>query len=104
MNISTFGLQIQLSQLGRANIMTVPRPGQPGFSLASGLVPDRWVERKSSGYRCHFRAFQLELDNLGTKNFEIGSVVKKLQPLELDRQKSNFFLKNLQIHRFSVWT
>ena len=88
MNISTFGLQIQLSQLGRANIMTVPRPGQPGFSLASGLVPDRWVERKSSGYRCHFRAFQLELDNLGTKNFEIGSVVKKLQPFGVGQNSS----------------
>ena len=85
MNISTFGLQIQLSQLGRANIMVVPRPGQPGVSLkvASGLVPDRWVERKSSGYRCHFRAFQLELDNLGTKDFEIGSVSKSYSRLKL---------------------
>ena len=91
MNISTFGLQIQLSQLGRANIMVVPRPGQPGFSLASGLVPERWVERKSSGYQCHFRAFQLELDNLGTKNFEIGSVVKKLQQVEESR-KVPFFV------------
>ena len=87
-----YWLQIQLSQLGWANIMAVPCPGQPGFSLkvASGLVPDRWVERKSSSYRCHFRSFQLELDNLGTKNFEIGSVVKKLQPFEVDK-KSNIF-------------
>ena len=89
MNISTFGLQIQLSQLGRANIMAVPRPGQPGFSLASGLVPDRWVERKSSGYRCHFRAFQLELVTfLGDKNFEIGSVVKNLQLFEVCQNSS----------------
>ena len=45
----------------------------------SHLVPDGWVEIKISGCRCHFRAFQLELDILGTKNIEIGSVGTKLQ-------------------------
>ena len=29
--------------------------------------------------------FQLELDTLGTKNFEIGTVVKKLQLFEVGR-------------------
>ena len=29
--------------------------------------------------------FQLELDTLGTKNFEIGTVVKKLQMFEVGR-------------------
>ena len=60
--------------------------GQLGFfvKVATRLVPEGWVEHKISGYRCHFRAFQFELDNLGTKNFEIGSVIKKLQPFEVD--------------------
>ena len=44
----------------------------------SHLLPGEGVERKISGYRCHFFTFQLELDNLGTKNFEISSVVKKI--------------------------
>ena len=38
-------------------------------------VPDGCVEHKISGYRCHFRAFQLELDTIDTKNFEIISEV-----------------------------
>ena len=46
--------------------------------FASRLLPDGWVGLKSSGCRCHFRAFQLELDIVGTKNFEIGPVVKKV--------------------------
>ena len=33
----------------------------------------------------HFRAFQLELNTLGTKNLEIGSVVEKLQPFEVEQ-------------------
>ena len=49
------------------------------------LVCDGWIELKKSGCRCHFRTFQLELDNLGTKNFENGSVVEKLQPFEVER-------------------
>ena len=47
------------------------------------LLPDGSVELKISGCRYHFRAFQLELDTLGTKNFEIGSVVTKLQLFEV---------------------
>ena len=47
---------------------------------ASGLVPDGWVELRNFSNRYHFRTFQLELDNVGTKKFKIGSVVKKLQP------------------------
>ena len=49
------------------------------LKFSSRLVPDGWVELKISGCRYHFRAFQLELDNLDTKNFEIGSVDTKLQ-------------------------
>ena len=52
------------------------------LKFASRLLPDGWVGLKSSGCRCHFWAFQLELDIVGTKNFEIGSVVKKLQLFE----------------------
>ena len=69
--------------------------GQPGFPLkvASRLLPNGWIQLKISGCRCHFRAFQLELDNLGTKNFEIGSVVEKLQPFEVG-QFLNFLGKS----------
>ena len=52
---------------------------------ASRLLPDGWVELKISGCRYHFRTFQLELDTLGTKNFEIATVVKKLQMFEVGR-------------------
>ena len=57
------------------------------------LVPDGWAQLKISNYRCHFRAFQLKVDNAGTKNFEIGPVVKTLQPFEISQnhEKSNFF-------------
>ena len=61
----------------------------PGFGIflksASRLLPDGWVGLNISGCRRHFRAFQLELDILGTKNFGVGSVVTKLQPLEIGR-------------------
>ena len=46
------------------------------------LLSDGSVEFKIYGCRYHFRLFQVELDTLGTKHFEIGSVVTKLQPLE----------------------
>ena len=55
----------------------------PEIRFALQLLPDGWVELKISGCRCYFRTFQLELDNLGTKNFEIGSVAEKLQPFEV---------------------
>ena len=45
--------------------------------------------------RCYFRAFQLELAILDTKNFEIGSVDTKLQPCEVGRfleNKGNFII------------
>ena len=58
------------------------------LKFTSRLLPDGWVELKISGCRCHFRAFQLELDNLGTKQFEIGSVVKKLQLFEVGQNSS----------------
>ena len=54
------------------------------------LVPDGWVGLKSSGYRCHFRAFQLKLFILDTRNFGNGSVVQKLQLFEVARI-SEFF-------------
>ena len=56
---------------------------------ASRLLPDGWVELKSAGCRGHFRTFQFELDILDTKNFGIGSVVKKLQLLEVGRISEN---------------
>ena len=62
------------------------------LKLTSRLIPGGWVERKISGCRYHFRTFQLELDNLGTKNFEIGSVVKKLQPFEVDEMLAKYNL------------
>ena len=53
----------------------------------ASLGIDGYVECKISTYRCHFRAFQLELDNPDTKNFQIGSVVKKLQPFEVGQNR-----------------
>ena len=52
---------------------------------ASRWVPDGWVEIRTSGGRCHFWAFQLELDILDTGNIGNGPVGTKLQPLELGR-------------------
>ena len=50
---------------------------------ASRLLPDEWVELKSSGCGCHFRTIQLELDILDTKNFGNGPVFKKSQLLDV---------------------
>ena len=50
---------------------------------ASRLVPDGWVELKSFGYRCDFRAFQIKLDILDTQNFGNGPVVEELQLFEV---------------------
>ena len=63
----------------------------------SHLLPDEGVKRKISCCQYHFWTFQLELDNLGTKNFEIGSVVKKLQPFEVgqNRPKIKHFFQDL---------
>ena len=65
----------------------------PGFGIflksASRLLPDGWVGPTSFDNRCHFRAFQLELDTLGTKNFGISPVVKKLQLFEVGRILEN---------------
>ena len=65
----------------------------PGFWIflksASRLLPDGWVGFTSFDNRCHFRAFQLELDTLGTKNFGIGPVVKELQLFEVGRILEN---------------
>ena len=59
----------------------------PGLGIflksASRLLPDGWVGLEIFGCRCDFRAFQLELDILGTKNIEIGSVGTKLQLYEV---------------------
>ena len=56
---------------------------------ASRLLPDGWVELKMFGCRWYFRAFQPGLDIRSTKNFEIGSVVTKLQPSGLGRILEN---------------
>ena len=52
---------------------------------ASRLVPDGWVELKSFGYRCDFRAFQIKLDILDTQNFGNGPVVEELQLFEVEQ-------------------
>ena len=66
----------------------------PGFllKLASRLVSGGWVELKIYDCKCHYRAFQLKLDILGTKNFETGSVVKKLQIFEVGAKSHFIFL------------
>ena len=55
----------------------------------SGLVPDGRVGLIKSSCRYHFRTFQLELDILDTKNIGNGSVVTKLQPLEVGQISEN---------------
>ena len=67
---------VQVGQVARFGIF---------LKSASRLVPDGWVGLKSFGYRCHFRAFQLELDTLDTQNIGNGPVVEELQPLEVGR-------------------
>ena len=70
---------------------------------ASRQVPVGWVGLKSFGYRCHFRAFQLELDTLDTQNIGNGPVVEELQPFEVGRIsiKSNGFKQTcIQNHHF----
>ena len=58
------------------------------------LAPVHLSEIDAHNCRCQFRAFQRELQILGTKKFEIGSVVEKLQPFEISR-----FSKNAQFCR-----
>ena len=70
-------------KVDRAKIKVFDRSTFP--KTTKRLVPDGWVEPKSSDDRCHFWTFQLELDILGTKNIGNGSVVAKLQPLEVGR-------------------
>ena len=66
--------------------------GQPGFLLkiASRLPSGEGVDLIRGGYRCHFWAFQLELNRLGSKNFAIGSVVAKLQSIVFGEILENF--------------
>ena len=79
----------------------------PSFGIflksASRLVPDGWVGLKSSGYRCHFRAFQLKLFILDTQNIGNGPVVEELQPLAVGRisiKSNGFNEKWIQNHDF----
>ena len=71
----------------------VVQVGRVAFGIflksASGLVPDGWVELKSFGYRCYFRAFQIKLDILDTQNFGNGPVVEELQPFEVGAISKN---------------
>ena len=60
------------------------------LKFASRLLPDGWVELTISSCRYYFQTFQLELDILGIKNFETGSVVEKLQIFEVGA-KYRFF-------------
>ena len=62
------------------------------------MVPDGWVGPKSSGCRCHFRAFQLKLFILDIQNFGNGPVVKKLQLFENAK-----FSKNPKNHHFRTY-
>ena len=102
----------------RGTTMSVPGsprhlPPEPGLAwvylkVASRLVPDGCEELTISGCGYHFRTFQLELDNLDTKNFGNGSVVKKLQLLEVGRISENLgksqvlMRPNPRIFRFFV--
>ena len=54
------------------------------------LAPENLSEIEVHNCRCHFRGFQLELHIVDTKNFEIGSVVEKLQRFEKSRNVKNF--------------
>ena len=56
---------------------------------ASRWVPDGWVEIRTSGGRCHFWAFQLELDTLDTQNIGNGPVVEELQPFDVGAISEN---------------
>ena len=50
----------------------------------------RGIDRtKIYGCRYHFQAFQLELHNLGTENFEIDSVVKSYSGLKFAKSWGN---------------
>ena len=59
------------------------------------LALERLSEIEPHNCRCYFRGFQLELHIVDTKNFEIGSVVAKLQLLEVVSQSDDFLGKTL---------
>ena len=65
------------------------------LEVASCMLPNEWIELKISSCRGYFRAFQIEVDNLGMKNFQVGTVVKKLQLFQVGRifKNPNFFSK-----------
>ena len=56
------------------------------------LAPENLSEIEVHNCRCHFRGFQLELHIVDTKNFEIGSVVAKLQLFENPCNVGNFWI------------
>ena len=87
----SFGSTITTNTSLRPNMNSIRAVLRSSFvKSASRLLPDGWVGLKSSGYRCHFRAFQLKLFILDTRNFGNGSVVQKLQLFEVARI-SDFF-------------
>ena len=59
------------------------------------LALEHLSEIEPHNCRCYFRGFQLELAIVNTKNFEIGSVVAKLQLLEVVSQNDDFLGKTL---------
>ena len=64
------------------------------FQKITRRLTDYGVSKiKMTNCGCHFRGFQLELDTLDTKNFEIGSVVTKLQ-LSVLREVVTSLIKN----------
>ena len=67
------------------------------------LAHENLSEIEVHNCRCHFRAFQPELDIVDTKNFEIGSVVKKLQPFEVGQNRPKIKLFSKESTNL-VWT
>ena len=65
-------------------LVAAAKTGKP-VNVKKGQYLSPWdmknvvVKLEISGCKGHFRVFQIELDNLGAKNFQIGSVDKKLQ-------------------------
>ena len=65
-------------------------------NLNSKFLVSRISTGRRNACKCYFRVFQLELDALDTKNFEIGSVDTTLQSYEVGdfrekRQKCQYF-------------
>ena len=65
--------------------------------MCTWLPSGEGVDLIRGGYRCHFWAFQLKLNRIGSKNFAIGSVVAKLQSLAVGEILENPSLDELLV-------